>query len=352
MNRKQTILAGVIAVATLGAVTMAAWYFLAPKQGAPVATARPENQERRVLYWTDPMVPGFKSDKPGKSPFMDMELVPVYADAHDSRDGGGRAASGTAAEGSASGAGGTTPGMEEVGQRREQLPRMPGAADDAGTTTVSVRPEIVQSLGVRTYRVTRDSQPRRIAVTGYLFKDTRGLAVLVDLIDRDASLVRAGQRAEVRVADVPDRTWSGTVEQIESDVDIGTRAVKARVRLSQASAALQPNMFTEVTILAAAASKTALFIPREALIRTGTRTAVVLALGDGRFQPAAVTPGIESDDWIEIRAGLKEGDVVVTSGQFLIDSEASVRASFSRMQSGEPNAATPAPAGANPHAGH
>jgi Cu(I)/Ag(I) efflux system membrane fusion protein len=77
-------------------------------------------------------------------------------------------------------------------------------------------------------------------------------------------------------------------------------------------------------------------IPSEALIRTGTRNAVVLAIGAGRFQPVDVTPGVESDDWIEIRQGIKAGDVVVTSGQFLIDSEANVRASFSRMQSTEP----------------
>jgi hypothetical protein len=327
---------GAIAVATLGVVVAGTWHFLASKQEAPMATTRSENQERKILYWTDPMNPGFKSDKPGKSPFMDMELVPVYADAHDSRDGGGRAASGTVAEGSASAAGGRTP----------------GAAEDTEATTVSVRPEIVQSLGVRTYRVTRGSQARRIAVTGYLFLDARGIGVFVDLIGSDASLVRIGQSAEVRVTDVPDRTWSGTVERIEPDVDIGTRTAKARVRLSQTSAALQPNMFAEVTILGAAASKSALFIPREALIRTGTRNAVVLALGDGRFQPVAVTPGSESDDWIEIRSGIKEGDVVVTSGQFLIDSEASVRASFSRMQSEKPAAPGEAKTPAGTHTGH
>jgi Cu(I)/Ag(I) efflux system membrane fusion protein len=214
---------------------------------------------------------------------------------------------------------------------------------------------------VRTYTVTRGGQPRRIAVTGYLFRDARGLAVLVDVIDRDASLIRVGQRAEVRVADVPDQTWTGAIEDVQSDLDIGARTVKARIRLNQSTVALQPNMFAEVTILSTTAGKSALFIPREALIRTGTRNAVVLSLGSGRFQPMAVTPGAESDDWIEIHHGIKEGDVVVTSGQFLIDSEASVRASFSRMQSAEPGppgaptdpkATTPAPAGANPHAGH
>ena len=208
MKRKQTVLAGMIAAAALGAVTVGAWFFLASKQEAPMAIAGSENQERKILYWTDPMVPGFKSDKPGKSPFMDMELVPVYA-------------------------------------------------DDAGTTTVSVRPEITQSLGVRTYTVVRSN---------------RGIT-----------------------------------------------------------------------------------IPSEALIRTGTRNAVVLAIGAGRFQPVDVTPGAESGDWIEIRQGIKAGDVVVTSGQFLIDSEANVRASFSRMQAGEaaePKIVTPPPTGANPHAGH
>ena len=291
-NRKQTLSIGIIAAAALAAVAVGAWYFLAPKKEMPGAASVADSakKERKVLYWTDPMTPGFKSDKPGKSPFMDMELVPVYE-------------------------------------------------DETGAVVVSVRPEIVQNLGVRTYTVARGGQAQRVAVTGYLFRDARGLTVLVDLIDRDTSFVHVGQRAEVRVADVPDRTWSGTIEKIEADVDIGTRALKARVRLDRGDTALKPNMYAEVTILGTAAGKQTLFVPREALIRTGTRNAVVLALGSGRFQPVEVTPGVESDDWIEIRHGIKEGDVVVTSGQFLIDSEASVRASFSRME---------APVGSNP----
>jgi len=204
MNRNQTVVAGVIAAAVLGVVTIGTWYFLTSKQQAPMATAGSENQERKVLYWTDPMVPGFKSDKPGKSPFMDMEMVPVYA-------------------------------------------------DDAGATTVSVRPEIVQSLGVRTHTVVRSG---------------RGIT-----------------------------------------------------------------------------------IPSEALIRTGTRNAVVLAIGAGRFQPVEVTPGAESGDWIEILKGIKAGDVVVTSGQFLIDSEANVRASFSRMESSEPASAETKTPTDNPNTG-
>lgn len=302
----QTLSIGIIAAAIITAIAIGAWYLNTRKEEAASTTTVEDmtKKERKALYWTDPMVPGFKADKPGKSPFMDMDLVPVYE-------------------------------------------------DEAGTAIVSVRPEIVQTLGVRTYTVTRDSQPRRVAATGYLFRDARGLIVLVDLIDRDASSVRVGQRAEVRVPDVPDRTWIGTVEEIEPDVGIGTRTVKARIRLSQTSAELKPNMFAEAAILSPSAGKSTLFIPREALIRTGSRNAVVLALGEGRFQPVEVTPGAESGDWIEIHRGINEGEVVVTSGQFLIDSEASVRASFSRMQSAEPGAAgeTLAPTG-GAHIGH
>ncbi len=291
-KRKQVLSIGIISAAAVAAMVIGAWYFLTPPMETPgtMSGADTAKKERKVLYWTDPMVPGFKSDTPGKSPFMDMQLVPVY-------------------EGESSAA------------------------------VVSVRPEIVQSLGVRTYTVMRGSQPRRVTVTGYVFQDAGRLVVLVDLINRDASFVRAGQRAEIRVADVPERTWDGTVEKVEPDIGIGARTLKALVRLNRTGADLIPNMYAEVSIQGAAPNKQALYIPREALIRTGMRNVVVLALGEGRFQPVAVTPGVESEDWIEILHGIKAGDVVVTSGQFLIDSEASVRASFSRMQSSEP--ATP-----------
>ena len=248
---------------------------------AAPATAAGTQKERKVLYWADPMTPGFRSDKPGKSPFMDMDLVPVY--------------------------------------------------EDEGATVVTLRPEIVQNLGVRTHQATRGAPPRRIVTTGYMFRDSRGLTALVDLFDREAAAVRPGQIAEVRILDSP-TVYHGVVDSIESDIDIGARAFKARIRMTHADIVLRPNMLAEVVILATVAGRQAIYIPREALIRTGQRNAVVLALGAGRFQPVEVTPGVETDDWVEIQRGIKEGDVVVTSGQFLIDSEANVRASFQRME--------------------
>jgi hypothetical protein len=289
MTRIQRIrIATVVAAALAGG---AAWYLFGPKSedaAGPVANVRPE---RKVLYWHDPMVPGFKSDKPGKSPFMDMELVPVYEDE---------------------------------------------AGEQGGTPVVTVRAEVVQSLGVRTYKVERAARPRRLVTEGYLFRDEArgGLSVLVDIFDRDADWVRAGLPAEIRVLGLADRRFEAQVASVGADLDVGARSLKARVRLKQSDPALKPNMFATVTIEAPPAGKK-LFVPREALIRTATRTAVVRALDEGRFQPAEVVAGAEYGDWVEIVKGVAEGDTVVTSGQFLIDSESSLRASFQRMESVE-----------------
>ena len=298
MKRQPILLIAVLGIAVIAAGT---WYVLARGKEAAAPAAGAAEKERKILYWTDPMIPGFKSDKPGKSP-MGMDMVPVYAD---------------------------------------------DAVSDGAAVTI--RPEIIQNLGMRTFEVKRGSPPRRVVVTGYLFRDDGGFAVLADLFDRDAAVVRLGQAVDLRFPDAPGRVYHGTVERLRSDVDIGARTFRARIRLTRADAALQPNMLAEATIQATAPGKSSLYIPREALIRTSTRNAVVLALGSGRFQPVEVVPGVETDDWVEIRQGVKEGDTVVTSGQFLIDSEASVRASLERL---EPADAAPSPAPVAPHTGH
>jgi Cu(I)/Ag(I) efflux system membrane fusion protein len=262
-------------------------YYWVHKRAATPSDAK---SGRKVLYWHDPMVPGYKSDKPGKSPFMDMELVPVYAD--------------------------------EAGA--------PPATD--GRPVVSVAPEVLNNLGVRTHVVTREARTRQLTTHGYLFRagSSAAMHVLVDILDREVDWVRPGLSAEVRLTSLSGQTLAASVESIQSDIDVGARSLKARIRLNAADPRMRPNMFAEVTIHSTPQSAR-LAIPSEALIRTGTRTAVVLALGAGRFQPVDVVPGAESGDWVEIRSGLKEGDTVVVSGQFLIDSESSLRASFTRM---------------------
>ncbi len=292
MNRKTKLTVTVGVVIALGIAV--GWYFLASGKG-PAGTGNDMKTERKVLYWTDPMAPGYRSDKPGKSPFMDMDLVPVYAD----------------------------------------------KAGDSGAPVVTIRPELIQNFGVRTHKVAGGGAARTLEAHGYLFREGGRLLVLVDTFDR-ATWVQTGLTAEIHVADFPGRQWSGTVESVRSDVDVGARSFKARIRIANPDAALSPNMYADVIIRDTARRDGKIMVPREALIRTGARTALVLALGSGRFQPVEVAPGEESGDWVEIRQGVKEGDTVVTSGQFLIDSEASVRASFQRMET----------VPVDPHAGH
>jgi hypothetical protein len=320
MNMNWNDLTRLLVVGLAGALLgIGVWIYFSDDTAPAGDGAAATPAERKVLYWHDPMVPGQKFDKPGKSPFMDMDLVPVYDE-----------------QGRSSVAGGRTPGATA-----DDAP-----ADDTGVVTV--RPEVVNNLGVRTAPASRSTAPPRVETHGYAFRDARGVGVRVDIFERDAGWVRRGLAAEVRFADVIGRTYTGSVTQVSADIGIGARSFTAAVRITKPDAAIKANAQAAVTILGPRPAQGRLLIPREALIRTGTRTAVVLALGDGRFKPVEVVAGPEIGEHIEIVKGIKEGDRVVTSGQFLLDSEASVRASFSRMQSdGAPPATAP-----SEHAGH
>ncbi|MDH4274423.1 MAG: efflux RND transporter periplasmic adaptor subunit, partial [Gammaproteobacteria bacterium] len=113
-------------------------------------------------------------------------------------------------------------------------------------------------------------------------------------------------------------------------VDAKTRALKARVVFENKDGLLKPNMYANVTIFGEPRKKV-LSVAREAIIRVGNRSRVILALGDGAFKPVNVTLGVEADERVEIGAGLEEDAEVVVSSQFLIDSESSVRAALMRM---------------------
>ena len=160
--------------------------------------------------------------------------------------------------------------------------------------------------------------------------DLSSIWLLVDIFERQSEWVAVGQPAEVRLGYLPGRVWEGEVEFVNPTIDPKTRTLQARLRFDNPDEALKPDMYANVRIYAGP-KEDVLSIPREALIKTGESQRVVAALGDGKFRAQDVTAGMESGDYVEIIKGLQEGDRVVTSGQFLIDSEASLRASFSRM---------------------
>lgn len=154
--------------------------------------------------------------------------------------------------------------------------------------------------------------------------------VRIDAFEQQAGWLAVGQTAEVRLPYAPGQVWKGQVEYIYPEVDAKTRALRARLRFANPGERLKFNMFADIVIHAAPVQKT-LHIPREALISSGTEQRVIVALGEGRFAARPVTVGIESGDQVEIRSGLQEGERVVTSAQFLLDSESSVRASLQRL---------------------
>lgn len=161
-----------------------------------------------------------------------------------------------------------------------------------------------------------------------------------------------GATAELRFAAYPGETLAATVTEVLPELDAGTRTVQARLTVENAQARLRPGMIGTASI-ETGATRDVVQVPLDAVIRTGRGERVVVVLGDGRFATREVVTGLESGDRVEIRQGLAAGDEVVVSGQFLIDSESTVRSSLSRLETSsaaDPQArATAAPAGA--HAG-
>ena len=184
---------------------------------------------------------------------------------------------------------------------------------------------IVDSLNVR------EGMYVKPATEVMALADLSSVWLLVDIFERQSDWVAPGQPAEVRLGYLPGRVWEGEVEFVYPTIDPKTRTLQARLRFDNPDEALKPNMYATVNIYAGP-KRDVLSIPREALIKTGSEQRVIVALGDGKFKPRKVTSGMESGDFVEITGGLNEGDRVVTSAQFLIDSEASLKASFTRME--------------------
>ena len=155
--------------------------------------------------------------------------------------------------------------------------------------------------------------------------------VIAEVFERQAAWVEAGQSAKVELDYLPGEIWDGTVDYVYPELDPKTRTLKVRLRFDNQSESLQPNMFARVTILGEGFGNV-VHIPREALIRGGSVNRVVLALPEGRFRSQPVKVGIESGDRIAIREGISAGDLIVASGQFLIDSESNIEAALERME--------------------
>jgi len=158
-----------------------------------------------------------------------------------------------------------------------------------------------------------------------------------------AGQLRPGQSATATLAAFPSERFAGRVAAILPAVQADSRTLTVRIELPNRGARLKPGMFATVDF--GGSARSALLVPSEAVIRTGRRTLVMLALDKGRYQPAEVQTGQTNGGQTEILAGLAEGEKIVASGQFLIDSEASLSGVQARPISAQ-NTASPTQAAA------
>ncbi len=161
--------------------------------------------------------------------------------------------------------------------------------------------------------------------------DLSSVWIQTNVFESQSSWIKEGQEMQAVLTAYPQQQWQGKVDYIYPDLDPVTRSLKVRLQVANKDFKLKKEMYAEVFINAGQI-KNALIIPKQAVIRDGQDERVIVSLGQGSFRAQKIKTDVEIDDQIVVLSGLKEGDEIVTSAQFLIDSEASLKASFARMK--------------------
>jgi membrane fusion protein, copper/silver efflux system len=410
MNARVTTVAIAGALALLAAV---AGYFIGARgDGAPPVAAHAPTVsrsdapaaegERKVLYWYDPMYPQHRFDQPGKSPYMDMQLVPRYAD--EAVEGGVRIdpalaqnlgmrtapaerASMTSDATAAASVGfnerdvavvqartggfvervyALAPGdviavgapladvlvSEWAGAQQEYL-AVKAAGDPDLTAAARARLRLLGMSEAQIERIDQSGEPRAVmtiaAPIGGVIQELgvrAGMSVMPGMTlaringlrtvwleaavpEAQAGLLQTGRAVEARFAAYPDQVFKGKIAAILPEANVETRTLRVRMEFPNPRQQLKVGMFAQVRI--AVPAEDALTVPSEAVIRTGTRAVVFVTGPAGQFRPVEVEVGRERDGRIEVLRGIEEGQLVAVSGQFLIDSEASLQGLDAKM---------------------
>lgn len=188
-----------------------------------------------------------------------------------------------------------------------------------------------------------------VGQTVYRIADLSRVWVEAEVYEADLARVRKGQKARVTLSYLPGRSFAGEVTFVSPVLDASTRTGRVRLELPNDDLTLKPNMYAEVTLLGDGAD--ALQIPREAVLYTGRRRLVFVDLGGGRVKPQEVTVGRESGSRVEVLSGLEAGDVVVTSGNFLLAAESRLKNATGFWHDDETVAPLPSSDG-HGHGGH
>ena len=172
----------------------------------------------------------------------------------------------------------------------------------------------------------------------YQIADVASVWVLADVFERDIGAVKVGAGATVKINAYPDKGFTGTVAYIYPTLKAETRTIPVRIELANPGGLLKPAMYANVDLAVGGAQKV-LTVPTSAVIDSGTRQIVLLQKGAGRFAPREVRLGQRSDDYVEVREGLAEGDAVVVAANFLIDAESNLKAALSGLTAAPAQAA-------------
>jgi Cu(I)/Ag(I) efflux system membrane fusion protein len=401
-----------IGAAIILAVGIGSGYWIAMRgMSAPAAAPQAAAAKaKQPLYWHDPMVPGQKFDKPGKSPFMDMELVPVYGDekadestvkisprmaqnlgmrtaeakrgvleskleavgaiAFDERSVAlvqarvagyierlfVRAPLDAVAKGqplaellapdwvaaqeeylALKRSPQANPELRDAARQRLVLLGMPAETIAAVEADGKARPRVTLTAPISGVIAELGAREGMSVMPGAMLFRINGLGTVwvnAEVPEAQAAHIKPGNRVEATVPAYPGERFVGHVAALLPEVNASTRTLKARIELVNTQGHLKPGMYATVD-LTGANRREALLVPSESVIRTGQRDVVIVAEAapDGRpqYRAADVEVGEEANGMTEIRRGLADGAKVVVSGQFLIDSEASLTATVRRL---------------------
>ncbi|MEK9802654.1 MAG: efflux RND transporter periplasmic adaptor subunit [Curvibacter sp.] len=229
--------------------------------------------------------------------------------------------------------------MRQVGMSEEQIRQVTDSASLQARLTLRA-----PQTGVLTELMVREGGTVMPGMLLLRLQGTQTVWAEAEVPESQIAELRPGMVVRASSPAFPEATFEGRVQALLPQVDASTRTLKARLELRNPGAKLTPGMLVQMQ-LAGAARKATLLVPSDAVIRTGQRNMVMLAEENGYYRPVEVKPGREANGKIEILAGLDLGQNVVVSGQFLIDSEASLRGLVERFNQGPAQvaqAATPA----------
>lgn len=409
---KNKLAVTVIGVATISLVAGGgAGYWIAHQKDNPQSTSASQQQDAKVLYWYDPMKPEQHFDKPGKSPFMDMQLVPKYADENAAMTDESRptvkidpsiqqnlAIRYGTVEQAVIGNAMFTNGILQANERQTAIlqtrasgfvqrvyghavgdmvrqgspiadiliPEWTGEQTEflavlrtGDRSLIQASRQRLQLLGIPQNVIHQVERTRRVQsnitlqapISGFIdsLEVRNGMALAmgqtlaiikgINPIWLEAAIpetqiagIKRGSKVEVTFTAYP-QIVSGKVIDILPTLDTTSRTIKVRIELPNKEAQLKPGMFASVKL--SSNPQSSLIVPEQAVIRTGTRNIVIVAHEQGRFEPVVVQLGQSDGNKIAILEGLKVGQKVVISGQFLIDSEANLQGVLDKLNTGK-----------------